>query len=112
MLDASYSSHVPNLVMHPYRGPPEAWEKYTDQDAWYMDCIMKNAFSSDYILVIDTDEFPMVDWRIENPLDQFKTFMRGVPASKGSIEFDRVGMARPFDQGKHSSNDLIQLQYK
>lgn len=73
---------------------------------------MKNAFSSDFVLIIDTDEFPMVDWRLENPLEQFKTFMRGVPASKGSIEFDRVGMARPYGEGKHSMNELVQLQYK
>lgn len=73
---------------------------------------MRNALSSDFILVIDTDEFPMADWRLSKPLDQFRTFMRGLHPSKGSIEFERVGMARPSARGPPSNQELVQGQFE
>ena len=54
-----------------------------------MECIMRNALTSDFILVIDTDEYPMVDWSQPAPLDGFKEFMRNIPATIGSISFER-----------------------
>ena len=84
----------------------------SDQDAWYQDCVLRNAQSSDFILVLDTDEFPMVDWRTDKPLEQFRTFMRNLHPSKGSIEFDRIGLARPSARGPPSKDELVQTQYE
>lgn len=102
---------VPSLIEYPgYE--MHAWEIYADQDAWYMDCMLRNAFSSDFILVIDTDEFVMPDFRIDKPFDQFKEFMRGLGRDKGTIEFDRIAMARPSEKGEPDFyGELLQSQY-
>jgi hypothetical protein len=103
---------APSLVEYPGH-VMQPWEIYADQDAWYMDCILRNAFSSDFILIIDTDEFIMPDFRLGNPWDQFKDFMRGIGKDKGTIEFDRIAMARPSElQEPDFYEDLIQLQFE
>jgi hypothetical protein len=104
--------HVPSLVEYPgYK--MKDWEIYADQDAWYMDCILRNAFSSDFILVIDTDEFIMPDFNLDKPFDQFKDFMRGLGKDKGTIEFDRIPMARPAERGEPDFyEELFQSQFE
>ncbi len=84
----------------------------SDQDAWYQDCVFRNAQSSDFMLVLDTDEFPMVDWRSEKPLDQFKTFMRNLKPHIGSIEFDRLALSRPSEIGPPKKDQMVQNQYE
>ena len=76
-----------------------------------MECIMRNALTSDFILVIDTDEYPMVDWSQPAPLDGFKEFMRNIPATIGSISFERQDMVREASLGKPSKEDLFQTQF-
>ena len=121
---------VPHLIWHPDRGKIESWEMCkrcvrlrqdfalielppdADQDAWYQDCVFRNAQSSDFILVLDTDEFPMVNWHSAKPLDQFKTFMRNLHPSVGSIEFDRLGLARPSELGPPKKDEMVQTQFE
>lgn len=102
----------PSLIEYPgYK--MKDWEIYADQDAWYMDCILRNAFSSDFILVIDTDEFIMPDFKLDKPFDQFKDFMRGLGRDKGTIEFDRIAMARPSERRDPDFyGELIQTQFE
>lgn len=103
---------VPSLIEYPGHKMAD-WEIYADQDAWYMECILRNAFSSDFILVIDTDEFIMPDFMLEKPFEQFKNFMRGLGKSKGTIEFDRIAMARPSERGAPEFYDeLLQTQFE
>jgi len=103
--------HSPNLLDHPYREPPTPWEHYADQDVWYEECVLNNAYSSDYILVLDIDELFMVDWTKPEPLQQFKRFMRSMPPSIGTVEFDRIEMARPHEKGAPPADDLMQLSF-
>lgn len=77
-----------------------------------MSCIMNNVHSSDYILVHDTDEFFMPDFRIDQPLDQLKTFFRDVPRFKGFFEFDRVEMVRSFTEGSPPEDQLLQSSFQ
>lgn len=102
----------PSLIEYPgYK--MQDWEIYADQDAWYMDCVLRNAFSSDFILIIDTDEFIMPDFRLDRPFEQFKDFMRGLSRSKGTIEFDRIAMARPSERGEPEFyEEMVQTQYE
>lgn len=103
---------VPSLLESTGRSM-QMWEIYGDQDAWYMDCIMRNAFSSDFILIIDSDEFIMPDFKLDRPFDQFKDFMRGMGKDVGTIEIDRIAMARPFEKGEPNFyEELNQLQYE
>lgn len=85
---------------------------YADQDVWYQDCVMANAMSSSWILIIDTDEFPTVNWSAESPLDQFKNFMRQIPVDKGAVIFDRLEMARDFERGAPPQDELTQASYE
>lgn len=62
--------------------------------------------------MLDTDEFPMVDWRTAKPLDQFKTFMQNLHPSVGSIEFDRLGLARPSELGPPKKDEMVQTQFE
>ena len=104
--------HAPNLIAHPSDPSVGTYEQYADQDAVYMSCIMNNAYSSDYILVHDTDEFFMPDFRIEQPLKQLKTFFRETPSFKGFYEFDRVEMARDFVKGAPPEDELLQSSFE
>ena len=73
---------------------------------------MNNIYSSDFIIIIDTDEFPMVDFRLPKPLEQFRTWMRSIAHDDGTIEMDRLEMARPFTQGPPPNNELVQLSFE
>ena len=87
------------------------YEQYADQDAVYMSCILNNAYSSDYILVLDTDEFFMPDSRIDQPLEQLKNFFREIPSHKGFYEFDRVEMVREYARGEPAEDELLQSSF-
>lgn len=104
--------HAPNLADHKYREEPDGYDHYADQDVWYEECILNNVYSSDYILILDTDELFMVDWRKPEPLKQFQRFMRSMSPDKGTIEFDRIEMARPYERGAPPANELMQLSWE
>ena len=77
-----------------------------------MSCILNNIQSSDYILVLDTDEFLMPDFHSENPLDQVRDWFRALPKHIGTFEFDRVEMVRPFELGEPAPDDLQQATFR
>lgn len=68
---------------------------YHDQDAYLTDCILSNQDSSDYLLVLDYDEFPMVNFddELRTPAQQWLGFMENLPEDRGSLEMTRIAMS-------------------
>ena len=93
--------HGPSLFVSPYH----------DQDAWYSDCILANRLSSDYILVLDSDEFPMLKFDIsaEHSLSrQWGEFLDSLPPDKGVFEMTRIPMSGDVARGPPNPSNLIQ----
>lgn len=67
---------------------------YHDQDAWYADCVLSHRQSSDFLLVLDVDEYPMPNFDSPIPLNQqWLTFLDSLPADRGMWEMARVPMS-------------------
>lgn len=91
---------------------------YHDQDAWYNDCYLANRLSSEYIFVMDIDEFPMVNYEdlVRTPRQQWSDFLKSMPEETGCWEIPRIAMAgQAAGQRKPTTvkeaSQLVQHQY-
>lgn len=103
-----FSSFAPPLGD---QGPSLYTNPYHDQDAWYSDCILSNRLSSDFLLILDYDEYPMLDFdhTIKNTISQQWTrFLDSLPPDRGSFEMTRIPMSAEVTHGKPDPSKLIQ----
>lgn len=104
----------------PPLGPPRGSQiflrnPYHDQDAWYTDCILANRLSSDFILVLDHDEYPMVNFNHPDKHSlsrQWDDFLHSLPATKGIYEISRVPMTRERMNGSPDPSRMFQDEYR
>lgn len=83
---------------------------YHDQDAWYSDCVLANRQSSDYLSILDVDEYPMVDFdnTTHTPKEQWLSFLGSLPPDRGMWEMKRIPISNKRSHGKPNKNNLIQ----
>lgn len=85
---------------------------YHDQDAYLTDCILSNRDSSDYLFVLDYDEYPMVDFDHDtlSPAQQWLRYMEKLPDEAGSWEMSRIPMSSGKKMNRLDEDVLYQDQ--
>lgn len=103
---------APILKLKPEDPLDNPFDHYSDQDVWYMECMYNNVYSSDWVFVIDTDEFLMPDFRTEKPMNQLRDFLRQQEGHIGEVIVDRMEMIHSADKGLNYELDLQQATFE
>ena len=104
--------YAPTLKLKPGDPLDNPYDHYTDQDVWYMECMYNNVYSSDWVFVIDTDEFLIPDFRVEKPMDQLRDFLRRQGEHIGEVIIDRMEMIHSSGKGDNYELDLQQATFE